>query len=94
MTVPSSTRGSRSGAIRSSSASRPLTVSLDQRCPLHAEADFIFHDEESVTPELESQLRVLPPQAPIAFARSRQGSDGPEFAVGTRIGSARANRCG
>jgi hypothetical protein len=64
-------------------------LSLQKRCPLHEEADFIFYDEESVTPELESQLRTLPPDAPIAYARTKIGADGREFPVATRIFSRR-----
>jgi len=126
MTVPSSSRGKRSGAIRSSTASSSLTVlvmsrdgerrsdwaeyfegfglrtmrcagpqattcalSLDRRCPLHEEADFIFYDQESLTPELESQLRQLPPLAPIAYARSERDARGRQFPVATDIFSGR-----
>jgi hypothetical protein len=122
MTVSTSKRGSKGGAIRSSSAPSSLTVlvmtgdghrredwakyfesvgvrpircagpeamtcalSLEKRCPLHQEADFIFYDEESVTPQLEAQLRTLPPHAPIAYARTKIGPDGREFPVATRI---------
>jgi hypothetical protein len=60
-------------------------LSLEKRCPLHQEADFIFYEEESVTPQLEGQLRALPPNAPIAYARTKVGSDGREFPVATRI---------
>ena len=60
-------------------------LSLDKRCPLLEEADFIFYDEESVTPELEAQLRALPPKAPIAYARTKTGADGRESPVATRI---------
>jgi len=116
MTVPSSSRGKRSGAIRSSTASSSLTVlvmsrdgerrsdwaeyfegfglrtmrcagpqattcalSLDRRCPL----------QESLTPELESQLRQLPPLAPIAYARSERDARGRQFPVATDIFSGR-----
>lgn len=64
-------------------------LSLEKRCPLHDEADFIFYDEESVTPELEAALRALPPHAPIAYARTQIGADGREFPVATRIFSRR-----
>jgi hypothetical protein len=60
-------------------------LSLEKRCPLHQEADFIFYDEESVTPQLEAQLGTLPPHAPIAYARTKIGPDGREFPVATRI---------
>ena len=122
MTVPSSSRGKRSGAIRSSTASSSLTVlvmscdserrsdwaeyfeglglrtmrcagpqattcalSLDRPCPLHEEADVIFYDQESVTPELESHLRQLPPDAPIAYARSQRDVRGRQFPVAIDI---------
>ena len=130
MTVPSSSRGKRSGAIRSSTASShansasathekssdgerrsdwaeyfeglglrtmrcagpqatTCALSLERRCPLHDEADFIFYDQESLTPELESQLRQLPPLAPIAYARSERDARGRQFPVATDIFSGR-----
>ncbi len=126
MTIPSSSRGKRSGAIRSSTASSSLTVlvmsgdgerrsdwaeyfgglglqtmrcagpqattcalSLNRRCPLHEEADFIIYDQESVTPELDSQVRHLPPEAPIAYARSERDARGRQFPVATDIFSGR-----
>jgi len=126
MTVPSSSRGKRSGAIRSSTASSSLTVlvmsrdgerrsdwaeyfegfglrtmrcagpqattcalSLDRRCPLHEEAHVIFYDQESLTPELESQVRRLPPDAPIAYARSQRDVRGCQFPVAIDIFSGR-----
>jgi hypothetical protein len=66
-------------------ANSTCALSLQQRCPLHEEADFIFYDEESITPELEGQLRMLPPSASIAYARSQRDADGREFPITTMI---------
>jgi hypothetical protein len=60
-------------------------LSLEKRCPLHEEADFIFYDEASVTPELDAQLATLPPNAPLAYARSQWDAEGREFPVPTMI---------
>jgi hypothetical protein len=81
----STSSASASGPSAARDANSTCALSLQQRCPLHEEADFIFYDEESITPELEGQLRMLPPSAPIAYARSQRDADGREFPVTTMI---------
>ena len=122
MTVPSSSRAERGGAIRSSSARSSLAVlvmapdscrrsdwahyfellglrtircagpqattcalTLGVRCPLQDEADCIFYDEQGITPDLEFALRALPPDAPIAYARSERDPGGRERPVPTHV---------
>jgi hypothetical protein len=64
-------------------------LAVQRRCPLHDEADFIFYDQASVTPELERDLKRVPIAAPIAFAISRRTPEGRESPVATRIVSPR-----
>jgi hypothetical protein len=64
-------------------------LSVQLRCPLQDEADFIFYDEASVTPELERDLRRVPLAAPIAYATSKRTPDGRESPVAIQIRSRR-----
>jgi hypothetical protein len=60
-------------------------LAVQRRCPLQDEADFIFYDQASVTPELERNLGQTPLAAPIAYATSTRRPEGRESPVATRI---------
>jgi hypothetical protein len=63
-------------------------LELFDRCPLHAEADLIFYDEESVTPALEEQLDLAVLTTPVAYASSMRSPGGRQYPVTERVRSA------
>lgn len=63
-------------------------LTVQPRCPLQDEADFIFYDQTSVTSELEEHLDLVPLAAPIAYASSVRTPEGREYPVPARIRSA------
>jgi hypothetical protein len=60
-------------------------LEIGSRCPLHENADLIFYDEESVTPELEEQLDLVVLTAPVAYASSVRSQQGREYPVTERV---------
>jgi len=64
-------------------------LTVQRRCPLQDEADFIFYDQRSVTSELEGKLDLVPLTAPIAYSNSGRTPEGCEYPVATRIRSAK-----
>jgi len=63
-------------------------LEIGTRCPLHQEADLIFYDEESVTPDLDEQLDQIPMTTPIAYASTMRTPDGRQYPVTERVRSA------
>jgi hypothetical protein len=64
-------------------------LEIAKSCPLHAEADLIFYDEESVTQRLEEQLDLIPLTTPVAYASTMRLRDGRQYPVTERV---RSNR--
>jgi hypothetical protein len=60
-------------------------LELSRQCPLHAHADLIFYDEESITPALEEQLDLIPLSTPVAYARTMRTREGKEYPVTERV---------
>ena len=60
-------------------------LEISTRCPLHEQADLIFYDEESVTPELEEQLDLVALTTPVAYASSMRSPRGGEYPVTERV---------
>lgn len=66
-------------------AATTCALEIGTRCPLHEQADLIFYDQDSVTPELEEQLDLIPLVTPIAYASTMRLRDGRQYPVTERV---------